>query len=216
VEDQGFGGVVAVLGRRAVIASTGIGDQDSTYAFGYGATQGELCGLTEDCANGRCVNSYCCDQPCSGACEACSRASGSPYADGFCGPVAEGHPGLRACKLACDGSGDCATSMCSGSSIRYDTGEITDCTPYMCEESRCLVQCDSNTDCTNARCRGGECVPFGTSSMDGCLCRMAARSNERAPSRWLFGLVALAALRRRTRRARPSPGIRCETSGSMS
>jgi hypothetical protein len=96
------GGAVLVAGGTT---ATGVVQSAEVWQL---VAQGAACAAPGECLTGSCVDSVCCDKPCSGACNSCVGAD-TGLADGVCG--------LRQvidCKgFACDpASGECLT-LCS-------------------------------------------------------------------------------------------------------
>jgi len=88
-------------------------------------SNGQTCSSDFQCLSGNCVNGYCCNSGCGGACNACNLsgnqgtctlrsagATGSPS----CSPYVCGGSS-SSCPASCNGNGDCATGFtCSGGS----------------------------------------------------------------------------------------------------
>jgi hypothetical protein len=82
--------------------------------------QGKHCNVTSDCASGLfCVDGVCCNEACTGTCQACSAAAKGAGVDGVCGAVAAGSDPHNQCPMqpatmscgqmgGCDGAGKCA------------------------------------------------------------------------------------------------------------
>lgn len=73
-----------------------------------GCGNGTVCDGSNDCANGNCVNGYCCAASQCSVCEACD----VPGSEGTCANVQEGDTtiGCNGLGVACDGSGLCKTA----------------------------------------------------------------------------------------------------------
>jgi MYXO-CTERM domain-containing protein len=110
-----FGASVGVSGDTVLVGSVvdDIGanaDQGSAYVFVVRKGLGDACGGGSECASGFCVDGVCCNTACSGACVACSVASGAP-ADGACssltGPACDDGN-------ACTQTDTCQAGVCTG------------------------------------------------------------------------------------------------------
>src|SRR4051794_32080426 len=92
--------------------------------------KGSKCSADGACTSGACAQTYCCDRPCTGACESCD----VPGKEGTC-TVLTGAVGTG--KAACTGTGSCA-GTCDGSS------------------PTCTFP---TTECVTASCTGGVATP---------------------------------------------------------
>jgi MYXO-CTERM domain-containing protein len=142
--------------------------------------QGGTCTAAEECAAGSCVDGVCCNQACTGLCQACSAAKKGVGPDGTCAPILKGldpdaecaNQGAASCGTngACNGSGACdlyaagtvcastcangviTASTCSGAGA-CGSPSMTSCAPYGCSNTVCLTTCTADTDCvTSAWC----------------------------------------------------------------
>jgi hypothetical protein len=120
--------------------------------------QGQACLKTADCAGGiPCVDGYCCDRACAGACQACDVANSF----GTCTTLSNGtapHTGHP----PCDGSGTCM-GTCNGLSAS--------CT-YPGAETMCIqAGCTGQTATLATRCAGdGTCPHADTKPCNGYGC----------------------------------------------
>jgi hypothetical protein len=143
---------------------------------------GVACAAAGDCASGTCLGGMCCDQPCTGACVACTAAEKGSGANGVCGPIAAGADPKNGCAVdpqascgttgACDGAGQCAfyaagsscqpstcaagvlgAATCSGGGACVHTQKP--CAPYVCADATsCSTSCASDAACAaSAWCR---------------------------------------------------------------
>jgi hypothetical protein len=142
---------------------------------------GSKCTQPGECKSGNCVDTFCCDKPCNGACDICSKALGAT-ADGTCTPAALGDPGTPACGngLACDGvTPNCPASCTSDAQCSADTycTSAGTCQPTKAPKSACLVSdCKDPTIadgkltacrlCTSGFCASGFCCD--TACTGGC------------------------------------------------
>jgi hypothetical protein len=109
------------------------------------AMQGGTCMSDSQCEVGNyCVDGVCCDQPCTGQCEACDVA----MQVGSCFPLSTGAPhGARA---ACNGGG----SMCGGACTSQNRNACT----YPTSATSCGSTCAGDKE-TDSACDGnGQCV----------------------------------------------------------
>jgi len=144
--------------------------------------QGETCSSSSECdSQGGCVDGYCCNNSCQGACQACNLAG----MEGICSPVpngmkpASGHPACAVDSPAscqhdgfCDGNGACrlhvlgtmckastcssnmftAQSSCDGKGTCVTPASVS-CFPYVCKDgSSCYPSCTAG----GAECAGGQ------------------------------------------------------------
>jgi hypothetical protein len=82
--------------------------------------KGSVCTKDAQCNTGHCVDGYCCDTACNGACQACdvspgtcSGITGSPHGTRSCAPYAFCSSGL--CNASCVVNADCTTGDCDPS-----------------------------------------------------------------------------------------------------
>ncbi len=151
-------------------------------------TKGATCTAASQCTSGNCVDGYCCDSPCSGACQACSAAK-TGGANGTCKAISldsdpdgecpdDGAPscdrnglcdGVGACKKYASGTA-CGSTTCSmGMQAGYacdgagtcKQSQSTGCAPYVCSGTACGNTCASDAGCvTSAFCDStSHCVP---------------------------------------------------------
>ena len=157
--------------------------------IGVDAAPAVSCAAAADCASGFCSDGVCCDQACTGTCQACARAAtGVP--DGVCAPVMLGmdlHDDCAAETSACghdgecDGKGACglaprgrqcrpaacsdshtfqAAGLCDGSGVCVP-GSQTSCQAQLCDDvSGCAKPCTDDAACPNgSTCISGTCQP---------------------------------------------------------
>jgi hypothetical protein len=132
---------------------------------------GGQCSAGTDCNSGTCVDGYCCDQACNGACQACD-ISGH---EGTCTPVTSGQP--HGSRTGCGGTGGCAgacapgqTQSCTFPAIACGGGTCSGgsntpqvfCTGGMCPSLH-ATSCPGNLACNTS---GNGCLT-GTCSSDG-------------------------------------------------
>ncbi len=132
-----------------------------------GAANGAACTIPQGCSSNNCTDGFCCDLPCSGACEVCAMSLGAS-ANGTCTHFA----------LGTAGSPSCAPYQCNGVLGSCPNPCVTDadCTAgyYCAANGTCKVQqaaaaaCAS--DCKTTGCR--QCVSGGTCK-DGYCCESA-------------------------------------------
>lgn len=161
---------------------------------------GSPCARSAECASGRCVDGYCCNNACTGQCEACD-VSGS---EGVCSAVTGAPHGSRTactddgtgCGGSCDGTNQAACSYpgngtvcrsaacsagiatvearCAGNGNCPSLQQQT-CSPYTCHPSLplCDGDCTVDGDCPSPQyCLAGICAnPQG----NGASCSTAAQ-----------------------------------------
>ncbi len=182
-----WSGGLPMNAKRYAFTLTALPNGDALAAGGYDVTplsdaelyayrpDGKACTVTAQCASGHCVAGLCCDQACTGLCQACSAAEKGYGADGACEPVKAGidpqgdcpDDGVASCDRngACDGAGACqlygSGTVCGSSSCTSGTqtgyacnglgtcaSSTTPCSPYVCATaSACGNSCNSNSDC---------------------------------------------------------------------
>lgn len=125
--------------------------------------RGSTCALPSECATNQCVDGYCCDTTCSGACLACSAAlKASGVNDGICGGARYNEPDPRG---LCADNPPCGTSgLCIGppaACMMYPaTGEGAGSSPscpnnLACDGSQCWTDCRDGGTPVHTRCRPG-------------------------------------------------------------
>ncbi|MBI4702842.1 MAG: hypothetical protein HY744_17130 [Deltaproteobacteria bacterium] len=97
---------------------------------------GATCSNPGPCLSGHCADGVCCDEPCAGLCDACSKEGGAPD-NGTCQPLAqdmECRPAAGACDVAevCDGM----KSACPADVLK---GKGTPCQSGTCDGSGSCV-----------------------------------------------------------------------------
>jgi hypothetical protein len=181
---------------------------------------GETCDLVSQCASGSCVDGFCCNSACDGACDTCNAIPGQ------CTVVPAGSAGTPSCSprrcngvdpvcpARCAADSDCAdgfgcdrpTGACvSGSvcvdeqTLRAPTGLTSDCRPYACRSGACLSTCSGVKDCAfPAACdEVGRCITARAPDSGGCS---LAPARTDAPWACVAAALALAAMKRRRRR----------------
>ncbi|MEZ4309529.1 MAG: kelch repeat-containing protein [Polyangiaceae bacterium] len=176
---------------NVLVAGGGIPDNAFAELYDGQLASGGPCSNTAQCAQGTCVDGFCCDTPCNGVCVACSAAKKGQGADGVCGPILAGTDpqnecailGTGVCKTSgfCDGNGACASqsgNACGAGSCAGPTTQVnaptcdavgncvangtSPCDPYVCQGSACLVACASDAQCAPGYvCAGGVCKQPG-------------------------------------------------------
>jgi len=167
-----FGSAVTLSGASALVGSpnddfsTGQA-AGSTYVFALRSEMGEACGAGSQCPSGFCSDGRCCDTACSGACDACSVATGAQR-DGQCGLLSAGAQGSPSCAPGtCSGISDScpATSACTTCQADTDCGEnefcgySLVCVPRKGQGHTC--EPTASGDCHSDGCRvcaSGHCV----------------------------------------------------------
>ena len=147
--------------------------QGSTVMLCGKKKNGQLCAAAAECDSAQCVDGFCCESSCSGACRSC----GVPGVEGRCLNVAAGatdprntcvDKGKPSCTTngLCDGSGSCqkypsgticAPETCNAglytppsscnSTQQCIPPNSNGCAPYICNGSACYSVCKDNTQC---------------------------------------------------------------------
>ncbi len=110
--------------------------------------QGQACTLGTDCLTGNCVDGYCCDTACPGACDACNLAGSL----GTCKPLAKGSAGTGCGNYTCNGTTASCAATCAADG---------DCAPlaYCSPSGACVPILAKGTTCARDRqCGSGVCV----------------------------------------------------------
>jgi hypothetical protein len=136
-----------------------------------------------DCANGACVDGFCCNTTCTGACDSCSTALGAS-ANGTCGPATRGYAGNPACGggLVCDGKSVSCPSACvadTDCATGFYCAANQSCAPQKTQGASCNVtagaECSENGchECLSGACADGVCCD----SACGAPCEVCARAS---------------------------------------
>jgi hypothetical protein len=150
---------------------------------------GAPCTANSQCTSNFCVDSVCCENGCTGLCNACSMAK-TGQANGLCRSVSNGTDPDNECAQdptstcqkdgMCNGAGACrlwgsmtvcSPESCSGSTYQPPglclSGSCgispgVQCDPYVCGPTTCKTSCASSADCTSSNyCSGGGGSPDG-------------------------------------------------------
>ena len=122
----------------------------------HGSGNGTACNTASDCASNHCVDGFCCESDCTGACTSC----GNPGTEGLCRPAPAGAPDPRGV-CADMGAATCGTNgLCdvSGHCASYPAG--TACGSPTCKKDGMLTPaptCDDAGACKDApamKCAG--------------------------------------------------------------
>jgi hypothetical protein len=126
---------------------------------------GQPCSALAECASGLCVDGVCCNAPCGGSCDACSKAAGGSI-DGTCTIVPSGNAGNPPCNmLACDGV-HAGCSVCN-SDADCTAGQYCDATGSCVAKKPQGSPCNAAADCKAP----GTCVVCATAAcVDGYCC----------------------------------------------
>ena len=147
------GSSVAIDADTAVVGARNRDDNGSNSgaAYVFALEYGQACSSGAQCASGSCRDGFCCDRPCTGACETCDAALGATE-NGICSNRSAGDPGSPSCApLACNGAEADCPSACSSDSH---------CQPAShCEASACVPDLSQGAACGRAaQCPGDRCV----------------------------------------------------------
>jgi MYXO-CTERM domain-containing protein len=130
-----------------------------------GFANGTACGAGYVCTSGNCVDRYCCNSTCTGACKSCNGAK-TGGSNGTCGNITINTDPDAECAggLTCDGAGACRTSCAgdaeceSGYYCTNTTGGA--CTSRKANGTTCAadpVDGTGNHQCTSGACVDGYC-----------------------------------------------------------
>jgi len=169
--------------KLEVMAPGGTWQPISALAHRYCAPplgQGAACGQGSDCTSGHCVDGVCCNEPCEGACMACSAVKKGGGADGACGPIASGLDPDNECPDAgpchyptldgCNGAGAClalsprpAGVLCNDYEDKYCAGDGTFHLPICdgagaCDYNAHILACSGHFNCYNQMSCYYECT----------------------------------------------------------
>jgi uncharacterized repeat protein (TIGR01451 family)/uncharacterized repeat protein (TIGR02543 family) len=161
--------------------------------------RGTPCSGATECATELCVDGVCCDDACTGQCQACDvlgsegvcqRVSGAPHgarlacaSDGSdCGGTCDGAqdgcaypPATTPCGPAASCADGVATlpGACDGAGACH-AGQTQDCAPYLCGPDACLTDCTTTNECAPGHhCDATTCVPpvpDGSACIEGDAC----------------------------------------------
>jgi len=112
------------------------------------------CVVPIDCGSGFCVDGFCCNSACNGACDACSAAKKGTGIDGECGLAAEGTT--------------CKASYCNGDTFSYVGPSKCNANGTCIEPAS--IDCSGNDPCFINLCSDTGCEIIG--KIDGSECGM--------------------------------------------
>jgi hypothetical protein len=137
---------------------------------------GMPCSGGNECMSTFCADGVCCNNACTGTCQACTAAKkGGVGSDGTCGNIAQGlDPDNECGPFTCDGGGACVTN-CAGKSSLCESGSYCDVS------GSCIPKVSNGTAClTAAQCLSGFCA-------DGFCCDTACLGTCQACSAFAKG-----------------------------
>ncbi len=176
-------GATACLGDCQIDADCANGLFCSAGVCGLKHHDGDACGAAEQCISNHCVDGFCCDAACGGACEACdvqgrlgacvAVPSGAPHggrtpcagADvcaGECGGQDRNacvYPGadVQCLPATCENGVASAAADCDGAGACAPAAGSS-CGAYACAPGGCLDHCADSGDCAVGYfCNGGVC-----------------------------------------------------------
>ena len=197
-------GATICLGNCALDTDCIAGEYCSAGICVAQAPAGTTCASGIQCASGFCTDGVCCDQACTGQCQACALAGRA----GTCSTVSGAAPrggrpacaGSAPCQGICDGTSATAcatpgpTTRCGQASCANGAettqgacdglgactgGQTRDCGQFQCDTTACKTTCASNLECVaSASCIAGACVPVG--ALDGGVPGLDASSVDAA------------------------------------
>jgi hypothetical protein len=116
---------------------------------------GTVCTQNYQCLSSSCVDGYCCDNACSGACDTCSQRG----FEGTCKPNPAGTVVAVCGAYVCDGLSGACPAACNGDQ-QCAAGRWCDngaCVPQRTQGQSCV----RNTACTTGQCADGFCCNQG-------------------------------------------------------
>lgn len=198
-------GAVLVMGGEGDVLGTAelyipCTDQDDCPAGAYCSTASMACAELEPngtpcldatpCQSELCIDGFCCDDPCTGPCEACNIVGDE-------GECSELPPSVA--PSACLPIASCVDEI----TAEDQEGNQRDCAPFRCAGGVCIDNCNASTECAPGFvCNPtGDCVPPPPSS--GGSCAMTDRgTRDAAGAAWLLLALGLALRSRRAARDR--------------
>jgi hypothetical protein len=168
-------------GGDAAVDHPGTGDDESSVVVTGKQANGKACGTADDCQSGFCQDGVCCNEACTGLCQACA-ATFTGGMDGTCANVMAGASSRGACADetatkpcghdgTCDGTGQCrnvGAGQACGQSTCTDTHTFqaagkcdgagacmtpapADCGAYPCASTGCAKPCTGAADCASGQ-----------------------------------------------------------------
>lgn len=124
-----------------------------------GPANGAGCGSNADCGSDKCVDGYCCNSDCSGACESCA-AKDTNGMNGVCAALPSGASDTACPPASCSADKKTATpaSTCDGAR-KCTTPMAKPCGDFSCNNGVCLLTCTKDTDCLDSskECKESQC-----------------------------------------------------------
>ena len=122
---QGGGALGGAAGASAGSDAGGAAGSSTGGVGGAAAlANGAACETASECQSANCVDGFCCDGSCSGACESCN----TPGSVGSCTAAAE----------KTDPDGECAPFLCGSSGCESACNKDEDCASGACLHRQCL------------------------------------------------------------------------------
>jgi alpha-tubulin suppressor-like RCC1 family protein len=126
---------------------------------------GAACTENIVCSTGFCVNGVCCNEACSGICQACTAALKGEGSDGTCGEIAIGTDPANECAGGtCSGTIGC--SMAGNGAVCTSGNQCASghCADGICCDSACSGTCDACTAAKKGSGLDGACGPIANGS----------------------------------------------------
>jgi alpha-tubulin suppressor-like RCC1 family protein len=152
---------------------------------------GDSCAQGHECKNNFCVDSFCCENACNGACMACSAALTGSTTSGRCLPVTNGQDPHSSCAPdsticgrdgACDGNGACRVAtrgltcgdpICATSTSILTTAATCDgagiCGPGTAGACPNSLKCASATTCKTSCAADADCLDGSYCASGACI-----------------------------------------------
>ena len=128
--------------------------------------QGQTCStVPAGCVSGTtCVDGYCCDGACTGACQACNVAG----LEGKCSSVPSGPPHASRTCGGCAGQNFVGPGTCSSGVCASTPAPVVCPGGFLCGTNVCKSSCASDTDCAQSYfCASGTCHPDAVKIVSG-------------------------------------------------
>ncbi len=128
--------------------------------------RGHTCAAASECTSGSCADGVCCNNDCTGSCDACAESGSVGTCVKVVGAVRTASPPPT--RAACVGSGACAGSCNGTSDACVNPGNSTGCNSQSCTSGVLtpVGECDGNGGCTQTPsacntnfCNGTACGP---------------------------------------------------------
>src|SRR5207237_4126357 len=112
---------------------------------------GTACNAGNQCSASNCVDGFCCNTPCTGACDRCDLTAGT------CLAATARSPGSPVCgSYVCDGTSPACPMSCNDASV-CATGRFCDAGNQCVQKAQNGTACGSSAECASGWCVDGSC-----------------------------------------------------------